>query len=577
MASDLHSNGGNKLWFITRIGLGEDTPRVYSLSVGQNFKSGKARWNSWSLFPGFAGPTGGVRKLKPSHDRRYAFVHTPGGLHKVDTANNTVTFYDDPGTVDMVSDVAADSGNRVFYATLGVINRLNASVSCAKGTPCAPAEVVKWTVGGSVGECISGPDTNPCLSGVAIHPKLQHLVYFTDNGAGQIGELDTLSKSCMGTTCTSKVRRWTLPGAIKPRQVNVDDDGIVWVIGADPLNAYLVGLNPKTNTITTHQVPTGVFNDPWGVAPDGGVIGYTDFAANANADAPNPTLHKVAMLIPRGNRVTASLVTDSVARTVGQLMAACADSDFRYGDVPPQRRTVPTLVTANADGIFVEALIDQNTDDEIRRSMFPLGITPDRDRSLGAFYYAVGEAEEIDIKRIGHARLSREKQKGKHDRDDDDIDDDGKKRGDDDDDDDDGKLNQDDDDDDNDGEKDDVDDDDDNDGIKDVYDTKEHRESQDNYSSQMSPAQFEEFQMTAGVSTLAMIVTAVADNPLAPISVEVRNPSGLLVASTPPTPGAAAIAVPPSGAGIYTVRVKNAGLNAVGISTSLLTRELRVP
>ncbi len=125
--------------------------------------------------------------------------------------------------------------------------------------------------------------------------------------------------------------------------------------------------------------------------------------------------------------------------------------------------------------------------------------------------------------------------------------------------------------------KDNVDDDDDNDGIKDAYDTKEHRESQDNYSSQMSAAQTEEFQMTAVASTLAMIVTAVADNPLAPISLEVRNPAGLLVASMPPTPGAAALLVPPSGAGIYTVRVKNAGLNAAGISTTLLTRELRVP
>ena len=125
--------------------------------------------------------------------------------------------------------------------------------------------------------------------------------------------------------------------------------------------------------------------------------------------------------------------------------------------------------------------------------------------------------------------------------------------------------------------KDDVDDDDDNDGIKDVYDTKEHQESQDNYCSQMNAAQFEEFQMTAGASTLAMIVTAVADNPLALISLEVRNPAGVLVASLPPTPGAAAILVPPSGAGLYTVRVKNAGPNAVGISTSLLTRELRVP
>jgi hypothetical protein len=208
--------------------------------------------------------------------------------------------------------------------------------------------------------------------------------------------------------------------------------------------------------------------------------------------------------------------------------------------------------------------------------MVPLGITPDLDRSTGAFYYAVGEADNPDVKRIGHARLSREKQKGKHDRDDEDTDDDGKNHGEDDDDDDDGWNDHDDDDDDNDGDKDDADDDDDNDGIKDHHDTKD-RESQDNYSSQMSAAQTEEFQMTAGASTLAMIVTAVADNPLAPISLEVRNPAGLLVVATPPTPGVTAIPVPPSGAGIYTVRVKNAGLNAVGISTSLLTRELRVP
>ena len=576
MASDLHSNGGNKLWFITRIGLGDDTPRVYSLAVGRNFKSDKARWNSWSLFPGFVGPTGGVRKLKPSHDRRFAFVHTPGGLHKVDTANNTVTFYNDPDSIDMVSDVAVDGSNRVFYATAGVINRLNASVSCAKGAACPVAEVVNWAVGGTVGSCIGGEATNPCLAGVAVHPKYQHLVYFTDNGANQIGELDASSKTCIGTTCTSKVRRWNIPIANGPRQVNVDDDGIVWIIASDNGTAHLVSLNPKTNKITTHQVPTGIGNDPWGVAPDGGVIGYTDFALNLNPD-PDPDLHKVAMLIPRGNGMTVTPEAAQAVRTVEQVIPECADSDFRYGDVPPKRRVVPTIVTPNADGIYVEALIDENTEPGMRRSMFPLGITPDRDRSVGAFYYAVGEAESVDVKRIGHARLSREKQKGRHDRDDDDIDDDGKNSGHDDDDDDDGRMNHEDDDDDNDGDKDDADDDDDNDGIKDVHDTKEHRESQDNYSSQMSAAQSEEFQMTAGAGTLAMIVTAVADNPLAPISLEMRNPAGLLVVSTPPTPGAAAIAVPPSGAGTYTVRVKNAGLNAAGISTSLLTREIRVP
>ncbi len=182
------------------------------------------------------------------------------------------------------------------------------------------------------------------------------------------------------------------------------------------------------------------------------MIGYTDFAANTNPDVPDPFLHKVAMLIPRGNGVPVYPVTEH-----GSSDIRASDTGVRQprtsstGDVCPIRRTVPTTVTSNTEGVFVEALINQNTNTELRRSMFPLGITPDLDRSTGAFYYAVGEADDPNIKRIGHARLSREKQKGKHDRDDDDIDDDGKNHGDDDDDDDDGW-------------NDDVDDDDDNDG-----------------------------------------------------------------------------------------------------------------
>ncbi len=270
------------------------------------------------------GPTGGVRKLKPSHDRRFVFVHTAFGLHKVDTANNTVTLYQDPNTIDFVSDVAVDKTNRVFYATAGVINRLNASVHCAKGAACAPAEVVKWAVGGTVGECIGGEATNPCLAGVAVHPKYQHLVYFTDNVGNQIGELYTNSKTCSAGTCASKVKRWTLPmGVTGPRQINVDDDGIVWVIASDNISAHLVSLDPKCNRITTHRVPTGIGNDPWGVAPDGGLIGYTDFAGNTNPDVPDPFLHKVAMLLPRGNGDPASTVTEQVVRTSEQVTPAC--------------------------------------------------------------------------------------------------------------------------------------------------------------------------------------------------------------------------------------------------------------
>ena len=91
MAADLHSNGGNKVWFVTRIGApmhGRVNPRVYSLAVGRNFKSGKARWNSWSLHSAGLRSHGRRQEAEAIHDRRFVFVRTPSGLHKVDTANN---------------------------------------------------------------------------------------------------------------------------------------------------------------------------------------------------------------------------------------------------------------------------------------------------------------------------------------------------------------------------------------------------------------------------------------------------------------------------------------------------------
>ncbi len=583
MSVDLQSNGGSRAWFVTRIGA---PPRVHSLDVGRNFKSGAARWSSWTLHPQFPGPVGGIKKLKPSHDRRFAFVRTSFAVHKVDTATNLVTAYPDGGT-DLISDIAVDNNNRVFWAAGGTIKRLNANAPCAKGAACAFAEVVVWAVGGTVGECAIGAfseATDPCLSGVSVNSKSQHLVYFSDNGANEIGELDTNSKICSTSgVCESKVRRWSLtglddPSVNQPRQLHVDRDGTVWVITG---SAHLVNLDPKYNRITTHKIPTGALNDPFGIAPDGGMIGYTDIAEDTTLAAGPLTdtqLHKVAMLIPRGKGEPVYPVSTKAVRETQPVEPNTVDSFFESKLVYPKRRTVPTPVTDNAEGIFVEALVNRNSDYEMRHSRFPLGITPDFDRSTGAFFYAVGEAPDaLEVKRIGHARLSREKQRGKHDRDDEDIDDDGKNRGHDDDDDDDGWHNDVDDDDDNDGDKDVYDDDHDNDGIKNQYDTKTDKESQDNHSSQLSAAQAQEFQMTAGASTLAMIVMAVPDNLLVPISVEVRNPAGVVVANTLPAPGATVIPVTPSGAGIYTVRVKNAGTSALGIATTLLVRDQRLP
>jgi hypothetical protein len=240
---------------------------------------------------------------------------------------------------------------------------------------------------------------------------------------------------------------------------------------------------------------------------------------------------------------------------------------------------VNTRITTKADGKFVEAFINQDQDGmpAANGSLFPLGITPDRDRAVGTFFFAVGQADMVDnptINRIGLATLPRDKEKARKDRDHDDCDHDGKSNAVDDDDDDDGTKDIDDDDDDDDGIYDWLDDDEDNDGIKNDYDTRDRKESQERTSYDLSAGQSADTPVTVPAGALLLIATATASNPLALVSVDILNPAGAVVASSVPTPGLAVITAIPAGAGEYTVRVKNQSLSASEVESTAITREL---
>lgn len=582
ITSDGYSGTGNRLLFVTRNG----EPRLFLFKVPKDAKHGLAAWTSHKLDIDFLGPTGGLKRLRASHDRRFVFVKTLLAVQKVDTYTNQVTPY--PDTISFVSDIAVDKRYNVFSTAddldgTGFLQRLDASVHGCFGAACPEANVTRWELVGIVPCVAASGSYTPCILGVAVHPKYQHLVYVAEDKF--ITEVDTNSKSCWCPNPKSRVRRWDLeevggPGT-KARQIQFDSDGLLWVNTNNDTftNALLVSLDtrhPTSNRMTSHRIPDGgvpeggIPKDSFAIGPDGGAIGHTanDFF----------TEHAVSMLSPRF-KATAKPVTptvDWVTRTTDTIQPPrCDATERKSGFVSPRQKKVTTRITSKADGKFVEAFINQETNGMLDDSTFPLGIAPDMDRAVGTFFYAVGEApfgNPVAI-RIGLARLPRDNEKGKKDRDDEDRDDDGQKRGDDDDDDDDGRPNYLDNDDDDDEIPDGLDDDDDNDGINNEHDRKDSKEFQDRHWREVAANQADEFTMTAGSHTLAFVATAASSDLLAPVSIEIRNALGLVVAGAPPIAGVALVTHLLPAPGEYTVRVTNHGLNPAEIETTLIGRE----
>src|SRR5262249_21834704 len=125
------------------------------------------------------------------------------------------------GTIN-VSDVAIDDQNHVFTTFAPMIDPLGGDSYVQMVTPIAapPAgttvqtNVKRWTVGSGAGFCPGAGVSAPCLSGIAVHPSNNHLVYYAEPSGNNIGELDVY---------TNQVRRWSLGavGVNEPRQLHV--------------------------------------------------------------------------------------------------------------------------------------------------------------------------------------------------------------------------------------------------------------------------------------------------------------------------------------------------------------------
>jgi len=596
------SGDSNRLWFVTRIAGGAGTsaatpaPRVYRLELRGGKKVNDATWFSWSLFAGFAN---GVRRIKTSGDKRYAFVHTQLSLQRIDTGNcgyysggtkPTCTSLAWPHNIpadattvvnpDHGSDVAIDESdnNKVYTAIAAVGANSSANAGADRGfvqrlIPDASSNnVTRWYVGGGVGLCVR-LDSTPCLSGVAVDRRFRDVVYYSEptggpDGRGAIGEINTR---------TNIVRRWYFSelalrtndeSVREPRQLIFDNDGRVWVVTG---SGHLVSLDPKKNLMSKHRMPaadpmSSFTRDPFGVAPDGGLIGYTD---STDGDS------RVGMLMPDRDLVVVKAVSDPyVDYATFTQPPTPFDSERASGTTRPARHTVPGQIVRNEDGTWSEArtsdLLVGNFDGNM-----PLGITPDQTARQGTFFFAVGDPLDFTFNRVARIRLPKGDMRGHDNRDDDDCDDDGKRADVDDDVDDDGMPNAYDSDSDNDGVADVLDDDDDNDGIEDSFDTKDKKERKRTSDQQVASGEYSESLFTLAPGTLLAVASAVSTDPLAQVKIEVVDAAGAVVASSVAAVGASTLTwVPPAAGGDYTMRVKNVGLGTSTISTKLLTREL---
>jgi len=578
----------NRIWFVTRVA----TPSVYRVDLKSGKKVSDAQWLSWQL-DATQGNSSGLRRIKASKDRRFVFVRTTVSLQRIDTGmcktsgipavttctrtvwnnelNTPADSIADNQSPFAGSDIAIDDYNNVYAAVSAVdtpgdvlpnpqksfIERVNPN--------SASSNVTRWYVGGGAGFCASAGLSAPCLSGVAITSRAKDLVYYSEpqggpDGMGALAELDPVRNTVRRWTFANLNRNSTDP-ASEPRQVQFDSDGVLWAVTG---SGHLVSLDPKRNRMSKHGTPghSPFLTDPFGVAPDNGVIGYTDT---------NDVQNNVAMLIPARNFVT--VYPDAavpVLRKTFSNQGIPGDALQSSGFAKPTSKKLDTLTTRTAEGTFVEAVTNSGGSD----SLNPTGITPDRSASVGTFFYAIG-TNSTGIDRFGRIRLPRGKEHARIERDDDDRDDDGKRADVDDDNDDDGIKNAFDTDQDNDGTPDMTDDDDDDDGIEDSFDTPDHKETRQTSDQDVAAGDYALDQFTVNPGTLLAVVSAVSSNVLAPVSVEVLNEAGQVVASSLASPGAAVLTwTPPAAGGVFTLRVKNQGATPGTISTKILSREL---
>jgi hypothetical protein len=546
MVVDSRGDDNNRIWFVTRAGV----QRVYRFSPNRSPMKGAAQWTAWELSADSVF-TGGLRKIKASRDRRFVFVRASSSIQRVDTQKCTTskpqtcdrTEWDDQ-FLPTVSDIAVDDSNRVFTTASPLTDptdltsapNVGASYVQMLNAAAAPDQfgnvtVTRWHVGGGAGFCEGAGTSGPCVSGVDVHPSKSNLVYYSEPSGNNIGELNLSN---------NQVRRWSITpvGAAEPRQLIIDRYGIIWVVTG---SGHLVNLDPISNNMASHLIPSAAANDPFGLAPDDDVVGYTGSGTQ-----------KVGMLFPKNLTV---MVTPSQPvvppMTFPTVPVTVMQAAVASGTTPPVGKVAAVTVTPQQDGTYVEAQLDSGGNND----QSPLGITPAKWRGQGAFFYAVGVAVGQAVNRVGFVRLPMP-QKVKHPRDDDDTDDGccaGSMPA--------GWHNSD-------------PDDDDDDGLANANDTPTANENTTiGDPVALGAGQSANYTLTASPTTLALIATVVTDNPFASITTEIYNAAGVLVANSLSAPGTASATLLLPAAGVYTVRVKNYGLSAVNHTATLIVRE----
>ena len=588
MVVDTSGDDNNRLWFVTRLG----AQRVIRLDPATSLMTGSAQWKSWQLADD-SFTTGGTKKLRASRDRRFIFVRTAASIQRIDTQNcdtanpqtcQRIEWFDQVGSQN-VSDMSVDDLNNVFTtATLiadptmpptssdlaaAYVQRLTPGSVPANGVN-ASTTVSRWKVGGGAGFCADlGRTTTsfPCVSGIAVHPSNRNLIYYSEpeggGGVGAIGELNV-------SISTNNVRRWPLSvlppdadGTVvqQPRQLNIDSYGNVWVVTG---SGHLVSLNPSTNRLRKHAIPNAVLSDPFGVAPDDDVVGYTDTAQS-----------KVGMLFPKGPTVFFKPTPETATKATPTIGVMGERAIVASGSVPPQGHVVKAEITDKSDGVFVDVFVGATGGNT---SESPLGITPNKGKAQGTFFYAVGFPSKSTADRVGFVRMpmpgtssgstttstssgSTATSTVRHPRDDDDAED--------------GwdhnshpagwhtsAAN-----------------DDDADGLENSFDLPTARENVQvvDGAPAIAGGQSADFPVTTSPTSLALIATATAGDPLAQIGVEIYDALGMLVATSAPSLGVAVATVPLPAASTYKVRIRNYGMTSITHTPRLIVREPWLP
>jgi hypothetical protein len=355
-----------------------------------------------------------------------------------------------------------------------------------------------------------------------------------------------------------------------PRQLIVDNDGIVWGITTTG-EVFSLRIDRYTNKgiVTRHNPLPGhsLIEYMFSVAPDGGTIGFTD----SDGD-------KVSLVFPNKNsKFNVTPVTEYVPAETGTLVGIRDTPDKSTHLVTPIMAKADTLVYSQTDGSYRETDISSGKTDKMvsTGSLTPTGMAADTARRTGSFYYAVGHrALGVVSHRIGQLLMKIEPDKELQERrDDDDQDNDGVDNDQDSDDDDDGTPDVSDDDDDNDCIPDLMDHDKDNDGIDDEYDTKD-RETMKKDSGSMAPGQAIMYEMETDANSLALLAVVEAANTAAPFAIDIVNPAGTVVLTVPSVAGRAVAATTPALAGFYTIRLRNTGVTSTTYKTTLIGRSI---